>query len=115
VQPALGRRAAFPNVTAADLATPPVTVTGDRRIYSALAKMAQSDCEDLLVVDGSKERVLAVLSGSDINAIHDEELLRPPQPEPPRLGRTGLALRRLLPKRLLGNTKEKSAPDGANE
>ena len=76
--------------------------------------MAQYDCKDLLVVDGSRERVLAVLTGSDINAIYDEELLRPPQAEP-HLGRASLALRRILPKRLFPDTKEKSAPDTAND
>lgn len=114
VQRALGRRAAFPNVTAADLATPPVTVTGDQSLYSALAKMAQYDCKDLLVVDGSKERVLAVLAGSDINAIYDEQLLNPPQPEPP-LGRAAQVLRRWLPKRLFREEKAKSVSTTIND
>jgi chloride channel protein, CIC family len=114
VQRALGRRAALPNITAADLAAPPVTVTGGQSIYSALAKMAQYDCRDLLVVDESKERVRAVLTGSDINAIYDEQLLSQTQAEPP-LGRASDALRRLLPQRLFGSTKEKSARNTAKD
>lgn len=107
VQRALGRRASFATVTAADLATPPVTVTGDQSIYSALAKMARYDCRDLLVVDESKERTVAVLTGNDINAIYDEQLLNPPQTEA-GLGRLSRAVRRLLPKRLRGDTQEAS-------
>jgi Chloride channel protein EriC len=81
----LSSRAALSNlVVARDLATPAVTVTGDQSLYSALAKMAKFESKDLLVVEtqDSKQKVIAVLTSGDINAIYDEQLLNSSLPEP---------------------------------
>ncbi|MGD0835181.1 MAG: chloride channel protein [Polyangia bacterium] len=93
VKQALGQRAALANlVVASDVARPAVTVTTDQSLYSALAKMSHYQCNELLVVsDDSRNKVVGVLAGSDINAIYDEELLDPParEPEPAPLIRAG--------------------------
>jgi hypothetical protein len=69
---------------ARDLATPAVTVTGDQSLFSALAKMARFESKDLLVVESQdlKQKVVAVLTSGDINAIYDEQILNPSLPEP---------------------------------
>jgi CIC family chloride channel protein len=84
VQRALGHRTTLAKlVVARDLATAAITVRGDQSLYSALEKMSQYDCRDLLVVEGDeeKQRVVAVLTSGDINAIYDEQLLNPPKRE----------------------------------
>jgi CIC family chloride channel protein len=110
VQQALGQRAALANlVVASDLATPAVTVTSSQSLYSALAKMAQYECRDLLVVDErdeAKGQVVAVLTGSDINAIYEDQVMNPPDPEP-QVGTLARQLRRWLPKRLFRGPKDK--------
>jgi CIC family chloride channel protein len=71
-------------VVARDLATPAVTVTGDQSLYSALTKMARFESKDLLVVETQdlKQKVVAVLTSGDINAIYDEQILNSSLPEP---------------------------------
>jgi CIC family chloride channel protein len=84
VQQALQHRVALANlIVARDLASPAVTVTGDQSIHAAMIKMSKYDCTDLLVVEDKpdKPKVIAVLTGGDINAIYDEQILNPPQPE----------------------------------
>jgi CIC family chloride channel protein len=85
VQQAFSNRASLANlVVASDLATPAVTVTADQSLYSALAKMSSFDSKELLVVENqdTKQKVMAILTSGDINAIYDEQILNPPQPEP---------------------------------
>ena len=109
VQQALGHRTALAKlVVARDVATPAVSVRGDQSLYFALEKMSQYDCRDLLVVEeeGPQQRVVAVLTGADINAIFDEQILNPPKHEaaPSPLSRI---LRRWMPKRPADSTKGK--------
>ena len=101
VQQAFTNRAALANlIIARDLATPPVSVTADQSLYSALGKLSNFDSRELLVVEGQEthQKVVAILTSGDINAIYDEEILNPPQPEPA----ASLALAKLI-KRLLPN------------
>jgi CIC family chloride channel protein len=76
VQQALSHRTALANlVVASDLATPAATITGSQSAYSALLKMSQYDCKDLLVLDESdvtKSKVVAILTSGDINVIYEE-------------------------------------------
>jgi CIC family chloride channel protein len=115
VQHALNHRAALANlVVARDLASPPVTVTGEQSIYSAMTKMSKYDCSDLLVVEDNvdKPKVVAVLTSGDINAIYDEQILNVPQPEakdPPKDSPVSRTLRRWLPKRAAEPAKDKGA------
>lgn len=112
VQQALSQRAALSNlVVAADLASPAVTVTANQSLYSALGKMAQYDCKDLLVVDerdSDKNRVVAVLTSGDINAIYDEQILNG-QPEP-QAAPLGHGLKRWLSRRLFRQTSGGKSP-----
>jgi CBS domain-containing protein len=101
VQQASSHRAALTNlISARDLATPPVTVTGDQSLYSAFAKMSSFDSQELLVVDrqDSHQKVIAILTSGDINAIYDEHLLDPPQPEPGAGSGLARFAKRWLPK-----------------
>ena len=83
-----------------DLVTPAVTVTADQSLYSALAKMSTFDSKELLVVENrdSRQKVVAILTSGDINAIYDEEILNPPQPEPAASLALAKVIKRLLPK-----------------
>jgi len=115
VQQAASNRAALTNlVVARDLATPPVTVHGSQSLYSALAKMSQYDCSDLLVVDEEdpKQRVVAILTSGDINAIYDEQVLNPPKQEggPSPVSRF---FRRFRHSRSADTDKQKKPPAGA--
>ncbi len=101
VQQALSSRAALANlIVARDLATPAVTVTLDQSLYSALGKMSHSDGQDLLVLDEEdpNQKVVAILTSGDINAIYDEQLLNPPKPEPTAGLPVIQALKRWIPK-----------------
>ncbi len=76
VRHVLGNRAALaPLVVARDLARPPVTVRPDENLYQALREMSDHDRSHLLVVEerGSERHVVGVLSGSDVNAIYDDQ------------------------------------------
>jgi CIC family chloride channel protein len=101
VQQAFASRAALANlIVAGDLSTPAVTVTAEQSLYSALGKMSNFDSQELLVVDDqdSHQKVVAILTSGDINAIYDEQILNPPQPEPTvSLGLAKL-MQRWLPK-----------------
>jgi predicted transcriptional regulator len=101
VQQTLSSRAALANlIVTRDLVTPAVTVTADQSLYSALAKMSTFDSKELLVVEtqDSRQKVVAILTSGDINAIYDEEILNPPQPEPAASLALAKVIKRLLPK-----------------
>lgn len=74
----LGSRASLaPLVVAKDLAGAALTVRPDQSLYEALREMGDHDQSDLLVVEehDSKRRVVGVLTGSDINAIYDDQFV----------------------------------------
>ncbi len=101
VQQTLSSRAALANlIVTRDLVTPAVTVTADQSLYSALAKMSAFDSRELLVVanQDSHEKVIAILTSGDINAIYDEQILNPPQAEPAASLALAKVIKRLLPK-----------------
>jgi CIC family chloride channel protein len=109
VRHVLGNRAALaPLVVARDLARPPVTVRPDESLYQALREMSDHDRSHLLVVEerDSKRQVVGVLSGSDINAIYDDQFADIGT----ELRRTGL--RRLLA-RFRGAGGTPGRPDGS--
>jgi len=86
VQQALNNRADLAGlVVAHDLTEPAVTVRSEQSVYSVLEKMSQHDCKELLVVaeEQGKQRVLAVLTSGDINAIYDEQILARKREKPP--------------------------------
>jgi CIC family chloride channel protein len=101
VQQAFTNRAALANlIIARDLATPPVSVTADQSLYSALGKLANFDSRELLVVEGQEthQKVVAILTSGDINAIYDEQILNPPQAETTGGLAVVRAIKRWLPK-----------------
>jgi predicted transcriptional regulator len=101
VQQTLSSRAALTNlVVTRDLVSPAVTVTADQSLYSALAKMSTFDSKELLVVENQDphQKVVAILTSGDINAIYDEEILNPPQPEPAASLALAKLIKRLVPK-----------------
>jgi CIC family chloride channel protein len=116
VQQALSDRAALTKlVVAGDLAMPATTVRGDQSLYSALEKMSQHECQDLLVVEdhGEGQRVVAVLNSGDVNAIYDERILDSSQPEATASPFSSL-LRRWWPGRANRNTRDKDKGAGSS-
>jgi chloride channel protein, CIC family len=90
----LSSRAALARlVVAKDLAGPPVTVTSEQSLYDALREMSAYDQSDLLVVEArdGKQGFAGVLTGADVNAIYDNQLVDDIGTEPRRTG-----LQRLL-------------------